>query len=189
MSWSAEKARRPEIIMAEMIKSAAIGHVDRHMHRALVLAYDARGGQLQNPNGSGFITVKTKSGEKKYKALAGPTNPPSSIKARIITDSIDSLHEDDDVRVFWPLMEHSTALPDEHVMVMFEDAHRENGLWLVRVPNHVGQNHAPGADSYDLSIESNPTAVSLFIEEPLGYQPDDSEETPLSDATRFFNGR
>lgn len=189
-SWNIEKARRPEIILAEMIKSSAVGTTGHHLMRALVLAYDARGGQLQNPDGSGQISVRTSTGEQKnYDAAIGPPNPPGSVKARVLTDGIDAILSDADTRVFWPLISSEMALPGEHVLIMFEDSHQENGIWISRVPDHVGQNVAPGVSSYTAPAQSAQNAMDIFIKQPLDYRPDDLSEVPSSDAAGIFFGR
>lgn len=183
MTWNIERARRPETILTDLLLKTAVGENSRVLWRALVLAYDARGGQLQNPTAVGGITV----GTQNIKASIGPMNPPGSIRARVMTDGLDSIRGDEESRVFWPLFSSGDAvLPGEHALVMFEDPHEENGIWLSRVPNHTGQNISPGKDSYTLSSGYQPSAVDLFIQTDPSYQTDDKDEIPGKDVTGLF---
>ena len=45
--------RRPELILADLVKSHAIGKSNRIFYRATVLAVDEIGGRLQNEDGNG----------------------------------------------------------------------------------------------------------------------------------------
>lgn len=183
MSWSIERSRRPEILLEELLKSTAAGNEKRSFLRARVLAYDELGGRLQNPDGSGTV------GE--FTASVGPTNPIGSIKARVLTNGIDSITEDSDARVFWPMSPHDSlsipVVPGEHVIVMFEDSKSDHGLWLSRVSGQDDQNFVPGEESYTAS-RSQSTAMDAFVEPDLGYEPTDYGEAPQRDLTGLFDG-
>lgn len=186
--------RRPEMILADLIRDKARGDDrDRHYRRAVVLAVDLDGGLLQNKSGSGDITVKSRDGKsKKYPALVGTENPRGSIKARILTDGLDRLVADEDLRVFWPMFPQDQIAipisPGEHVYVVFEDEGLSHGLWISRVPGQESANSFLGTDSY--TAPSSPgSAMDSF--EPNDAEYDKTEEhaslAPPIDSTSFFD--
>jgi hypothetical protein len=158
-----EKFRRPTISFTEGLKKAAGGqYVERGeliqwMFRALVIAVDTAGGQLETPDGLPEaigsakpkileVTVKDKgvivdTTLAKYKVppVKGPRNPPNAIKARILSNNRDQFIDDDNLRVFWPLFPASsdTPSPGEMVYVVFEDEEFQHGLWLGRVAHNI----------------------------------------------------
>lgn len=146
--------RRPELILGDMLLKAARGDgVVRNYHRAVVLAVDLEGSLLQNKDGSRGIDVKDRSGQvRHYDAVVGPENPRGSVKARVLTDGLDRLLDDADVRVFWPLLPFDQlAAPisaGEHVYVMFEGEGMDHGIWVARVSGQESTNSFKGTDSY-----------------------------------------
>lgn len=155
---SREKFRKPEIILAEMLRKSAQGRfreTDENvpfLFRASVLAVDVIGGKLENPKGDGKVTHAFKGKSIDVPATVGPENPKNSIKARIITDGFDQFIGDDDLRVFWPFFpEHNYVpiKPGEHVYVIFEDAEYAHGLWVAKIPGHEGANFVRGEKKFD----------------------------------------
>jgi len=149
-----DKYRRPELILSDLIQGHAVGALTGKvgkLWRAAVLAVDLEGGLLQNPFGNG--------GLGRFSALTGPENPRGAIKARILTDGLDRLLDDNETRVFWPLLpQDQIALPiapGEHVYVMFEDEGLGHGLWVGRVSGHESSNVFIGADSYSSPSPAN----------------------------------
>lgn len=161
-----ERARRPEIILQDLLRRHAKGQLldstenVQPFMRAVVLAVDTVGGRLSNPVGSGGLTVD----DKDYKAVVGPENPQNSIKARVLTRGFDRYVVEQEARIFWPLLQNDhmsiPIKPGEHVYVMFEDQHYEHGMWLCKVPGHVGANRSLGLDSY--SAELDRKAIDAF---------------------------
>jgi len=187
--------RRPELILTDMLQRAAREERPvRTYHRAVVLAVDIEGGVLQNTAGSGAITVPGRDGRtRRYPALVGTDNPRGSIKARILTDGLDRLTEDDDVRVFWPMFPYDQIAlpvsPGEHVYVVFEGDGMNHGLWLSRISGQDSANSFKGSDSY--TAPSAPrSAMDSF--EPNGpeYERDDDHAglAPPKSAMQFFGG-
>ncbi len=186
--------RRPEKIFAELIDKAARGEKDRTHYRAVVLAVDLDGGKLQNPDGSGDVVVKRRDGSiRSFKSTIGPLNPRGAIKARVLTDGLDSLLEDNDLRVFWPMFSHDLSgvpvNPGEHVYVMFEDVGMAHGIWISRVAGQESANSADGTESY--TAPSAPqTAMDSF--EPNGSQYAKDDDTaglaPPRGAMSAFGG-
>lgn len=153
MSKSRDWTRRPELILSELLKNSIYEKQERHYRRALVLAVDQNGGKLQNSNGSGFVDGIDSTGKNvKFNAAVGVENPANSIKARILTDSLDRLIDDNDTRVFWPMFPPDQLslpiVPGEHVYVVFEGNGLNHGLWLSRVPGHDSANFFKGFESY-----------------------------------------
>jgi hypothetical protein len=165
--------RRPETILADLLKEHARGKpADRSVRRALVLAVDHEGGKLQNPNGSGeYESAWPGRKSQKLKALVGPPNPRGAIKGRILTDGLDRLRDDSDVRVFWPMFPPDQigipVVPGEHVYVMFEGEGLDNGFWLSRVPGHEGAGAYVGNQSY-----TAPSAPGSAMD---SFEPNDAE--------------
>ena len=99
--------RRPEIVLADLLGRAARDEIPEDSHqilRALVLAVDPDGGALENKDGSGTYSARGTDGRRlNLTAAIGPTNPAGAVKARILTDGLDRLRADQDLRVFWPL--------------------------------------------------------------------------------------
>lgn len=191
--FGADWFRRPELILADMIRRHAVSDArERHYRRAVVVAVDLEGGQLQNEDGSGSMTVTDRSGRvRSYPALAGVRNPRGSVKARILTDGLDRLLADDDLRVFWPLLPQDQLAipisPGEHVYVVFEDEGMSNGLWISRVPGQESANSFAGVDSYD-APSSPPSAMDFFEENDVGYIRTDEHAglAPPVDPLSFF---
>lgn len=170
--------RRPELILGEVLEKAARAENDRLYHRASVIAVDLVGGKLQNPDGSGFVEVPRRDGSrKKFRAIVGPENPRGAIKARVLTDGLDRLLTDDELRVFWPMfpqdLSGTPATPGEHVYVFFEGEGTDNGLWVSRVAGQESANSFDGTESY--SAPSSPqSAMDSFEANPSEYPKDDS---------------
>lgn len=149
--------RRPEIMVEEFLRRGVQGLYRSKedgvpiIFRALVLAVDPDGGLLENPSGTGSVTHNINGHEFSVPAKVGPKNPPNSLKARVLTDGADKFRRDEDLRVFWPFFPENVSLPvkpGEHVYVLFEDTESQHGLWVTKIPGHVGSNYAPGASFY-----------------------------------------
>lgn len=188
--------RRPELILGDLIMRAARGddRMQRQYHRAIVLAVDPEGGLLQNQDGSRGLDVVDRSGRSlHYDAIVGPDNPRWSVKARILTDGVDRLLDDADVRVFWPLFPPdqlgAIVSTGEHVYVMFEGSGMDHGLWISRVSGHDSANSFIGTDSY--TAPSSPrSAMDSF--EPNGPEYETSDDhaglAPTKSGMSFFEG-
>jgi hypothetical protein len=184
--------RRPEKIFAELIDKAARGEKERTHYRAVVLAVDLDGGKLQNPDGSGEVIVKRRDDSiRKFKATIGPPNPRGAIKARVLSDGFDSLLEDQDLRVFWPMFSHDLSgipvNPGEHVYVMFEDVGMAHGIWISRVAGQESANSADGTEMY--TAPSSPqSAMDTFEDNGPQYARDDDSAglAPTRDAMKTF---
>ena len=180
--------------MAELIKKAARGDDDvQHYHRAVVMAVDHDGGMLQNDDGQGGITVTDRNGkERKFSAVTGPPNPRGSIKARVITNGLDRLLEDDDLRVFWPMLPPDQigipVSPGEHVYVIFEGAGYDHGMWLSRVAGHDSANSYAGVESY-VAPSAPKTAMDSFEPNDAEYPKTDeySALSPTSNPNDLFD--
>jgi len=116
------------------------------------------------------------------------------VKARVLTDGLDRLVADEDLRVFWPMFPQDQLAmpisPGEHVYVVFEDEGFTHGLWISRVPGQDSANVFIGADSY--TAPSAPgSAMDSF--EPNDPEYDRTDEhaglAPPIDSTAFFDGR
>lgn len=160
--------RRPELILADLLTEHAREDArDRHYRRAAVIAVDHMGARLQNTTGQGGIVVRGHDGKTKtYPAAVGVDNPKGSIKARVLTDGLDRLISDDDLRVFWPMFPQDQMAipisPGEHVYVVFEDEGLTHGLWLTRVAGQDSANSFIGANSY--TAPSSPQSAMDFFE-------------------------
>lgn len=187
--------RRPEMILAEMIRTEARDDGrDRHYRRAVVLAIDLEGGLLQNEGGSGTFAVRDRSGRiRQFPALPGTENPRGSVKARILTDGLDRLLSDDDLRVFWPMFPQDQLAvpisPGEHVYVVFEDEGMSHGLWVSRVSGQDSANSFQGTDSYN-APSSPGSAMDSFEPNDPEYQRTDEHAglAPPVDSNSFFEG-
>lgn len=188
--------RRPEMILSEILQREARGddRADRHYRRAVVIAVDPNGGQLQNPDGVGQMAVVKRDGQRVvYPALPGVENPRGSIKARVLTDGLDRLVDDRDLRVYWPMFPYDQVgipvSPGEHVYVVFEDEGLSHGLWVARVSGQDSANSFSGVESY--TAPSAPRSAMDFFEpnEPE-YQRSDERAglAPPQDSTSFFGG-
>jgi len=158
---SNEQFRRPTITFQDLLKKGAggayreRGDYSAFMFRALVIAIDTKGGRLESPTGDPhkqegkeWVKIDEKHKETVYdgeEVLAtyeispnrGPYNPPNSIKARIISNNMDQMISDDDLRVYWPLFPGITnPSAGEMAYVVFEDEEFTHGLWLAKVPTN-----------------------------------------------------
>ena len=147
-----KRFRRPELYLYELLRAAASGELDRRglrLERADVVCVDVRGGRLENETADGDVAGV---GGELFRANHGPTNPPNSVKARIVTDLIDGFLSDAELRVFWPLFppEHmmQPVKAGEQVTVVFDDDGRAHGIWLARTPGLVGAGVAKAVDGY-----------------------------------------
>ena len=182
--------RRPELILSDLIRSHAREDSRvRHYRRAVVVAIDHEGGRLQNDGGDGSVSDGN---GKTFRALIGPENPRGSVKARVLTDGLDRLLSDDDLRVFWPMFPQDQfsipISPGEHVYVIFEDEGFDHGLWISRVSGHDSANTFVGRSSY--TAPSSPSsAMDSF--EPNEPEYDTSDEhaslAPAVDPTSLFD--
>lgn len=169
--------RRPELIFGDLIDRHGRGDKDRTYYRAVVMAVDLEGGLLQNPDASGQVQVPQRDGStKSFKALVGPANPRGSIKARILTDGLDRLIDDQSLKVFWPMFPQdlvgTPVSPGEHVYIVFEGEGMANGLWVSRVAGHESANSFDGTKSY--TAPSAPqTAMDSFEDNDPQYARDD----------------
>lgn len=195
MSRGIDLYRRPELILADLIQRAARGE-DRERrvyYRATVLAVDLEGGKLQNKSGTGSVDVRIASGQTRtYRAVPGPDNPRGSIKARVLTDGLDRLLSDDDVRVFWPMFPHDQIAlpisPGEHVYVVFEGNGMDHGLWISRVSGQDSANSFQGVKSYTAITSHQHSAMETFEPSSPDYQRTDEYAglaTPRSAMTSF----
>ncbi len=186
--------RRPELVLADLIKVHAQGDSrGRHYRRAVVLAVDQEGAMLQNDSGVGGIAVRSHDGRvRNFPALQGVENPRGSVKARILTDGLDRLVSDDDLRVFWPMFPQDQMAvpvsPGEHVYVIFEDEGLSHGLWISRVSGHDSANSFIGTDSYT-APSSAKTAMDFFEPNQPEYPRTDEHAglAPPIDSTSFFD--
>lgn len=187
--------RHPELILADLIRSRARGDDrERHYRRAVVMAVDLEGGRLQNDSGSGSVTVRGRDGRSRtYQAMPGIENPRGAIKARVLTDGLDRLLADDDLRVFWPMFPHDQVsipvAPGEHVYVVFEDEGLTHGLWISRVSGQDSANSFKGIESYT-APSSQASAMDSFESNDPEYERTDEHAglAPPVDSTSFFEG-
>lgn len=186
--------RRPELILGDMIEKAGRNERERTYHRAVVLAVDLDGGLLQNPDGSGELSVTLRDGSKgTFKALVGPPNPRGAVKARVLTDGLDRLLDDQSLRVFWPMFPQdisgAPATPGEHVYVVFEGDGTSSGLWISRVAGHESANSFEGTSAY--TAPSSPqSAMDSFESNPAQYPHDEAHAglAPTRGAMTKFEG-
>lgn len=170
--------RRPELILAEVIERAGRDDRERTHYRAVVLAVDLEGGMLQNPDAAGEVRVTQRDGSvRTFAAMTGVANPRGAVKARVLTDGLDRLLDDRDLRVFWPMFPQdlagTPASPGEHVYVIFEGEGLTNGLWLSRVAGQESANSFDGTASY--SAPSSPeSAMDSFEKNDARYPRDEA---------------
>lgn len=165
-----EKWRRPEMFLAELLNKSVRGELSdksenpQLWYRALVVAVDVEGGKLENPKGQGVVSHMFNGKNVDIPARLGPVNPRNSIKARLITGEFDQFVDDDDLKVYWPMMgEHDSIpiKPDEHVYVTFEDRNFNHGLWFGKVAGHENVNFFRGQDSFTLNSEDSSLAAKF----------------------------
>lgn len=202
MGVSHEKFRRPSISFTEGLRKAAAGtyrekgEYTQWMFRALVIAVDSRGGQLETPDGlpeaytdENGNSVQSKlpvevidtstilsSISTRLRPLAkyeiaptkGPRNPPNSIKARILSGDKDKFIPDDALRIFWPLFPASPDTPSagEMVYVVFEDEDLQHGLWLGRVASNSKEEGVNQILKSKMLIEGRKTNGTLYPDLP-----------------------
>lgn len=159
---SNEKFRRPTIAFQDILRKGSggayreKGEYSAFMFRAVVIAIDTVGGKLETPTGKPHMqsgNVWEEGGEElqefvqdadgtllatyKITPTKGPTNPPNSIKARIISNNMDQFIADDDLRCYWPMFPGlSNISAGEMAYVVFEDESFTHGLWLAKVPTN-----------------------------------------------------
>ena len=192
---SADWYRRPELILAQILQREVMGFGEqRTLLRATVLAVDSVGGQLENESGSGTVDGISSSGQPtSYQATVGPKNPVGSVKARILTDGLDRVRSDEDVKVFWPLLPQDQLSipisPGEHVYILFEDRDMEHGLWLGRISGHDSAGVFVGSDSYT-GPSGHGSAMDSFEGPPADYPRDDASASlaPTRGAMTSFEG-
>lgn len=173
--------RRPELIFADVIDRASREEDkgQRTYYKAVVMAVDLEGGKLQNPDGDGSVIVSLRDGSSsEFDALIGPANPRGSVKARVLTDGLDRLMDDQELRVFWPMfpqdLSGTPATPGEHVYVMFDGNGMSHGLWVSRVAGHESAGSADGTAVYT-APSSPPSAMDKFEENTADYSKDDAD--------------
>lgn len=188
MTSNVERYRRPEIIFADLLKKFAQGEFPSDsgqlsLHRAVVLAIDVEGGKLQGAPGGSVTGVNLDGKRWTYPSIPGSANPKNSVKAMVISQGLDSFYTENDARVFWPMFPADQlslpVCPGEHVYVLFEDRHREHGLWISRVSGHDDPNFFPGAEKLEqLRGSSGPPRLNAFFDgnrtEPPAYRTDDA---------------
>lgn len=119
------------------------------LYRATVLEIDEEGGQLQK----------------------NPPNPPLSIKARIITNSLDAVIPNEKLTIYWPFFSEHFSLPiktGEQVFVIFEKDDFEQGFWITRTPeaqNHSNFNYSDQSEKYKIDESSSPGATFGVVRE------------------------
>lgn len=192
MPISRERALRPEIFFKDILEKESIDAKTRIFYRAQVISVDLSGGFLQNPLGQGVVSSTDKSGNRRdYKALIGPENPVGSIKARILNDRIDSLIDDKQTKIFWPMFSadifSSVPLVGEHILVTYETDSDDHGYWISRVPGHDNVNFFEGKNSYKSSHNESSSAMDSF-EQPEKPNLSDKEasEAPNEDLIGLF---
>jgi hypothetical protein len=193
--WSNEKFRRPTISFTETLMKGASGayrerdEYVQFMYKALVIALDPIGGKLETPDGKpvGAYLVQ-KDGKKKSYTIKndegminmGPRNPKNSVKARIISNTMDALVDDDDLRVYWPLFP-GVANPTagEVVYVVFEDETMNHGLWLSRAPLN-GNHDTPNQVLMPEEAEGKAPLMGNFVGSTDGSSAPKATVPPLS---------
>lgn len=168
-----DRLLRPELFFTDILRDSALGKNDEaapFLMRALVVAVDTVGGKLENPDGSGKSQQTIDGKSYDVVATSGPPNPRNSIKARLITDAVDQFLDDDHLRVFWPFFPETDYIPvkpGEYVYVVFEDVHKEHGLWISKVPGQENMNFFPGQKSF----VDDPSLTALFGDSKQQDQP------------------
>jgi hypothetical protein len=157
-SQNYDKFHRPELFFAELLQKSASGKLQengenvRFLYRATVLAVDVLGGKLENPTAVGSVSHSYNNKSVTFLSKIGPENPRNSIKARVLTDSLDGVTADEDLKIFWPLFPEHIMVPikpGEHVYVIFEDTNFQHGLWLCKIPGHEGVNFVKGQSKFE----------------------------------------
>ena len=157
-----QKFLHPELFLSELLKKSAQGKFQERdesinfLYRAIVVAVDTVGGQLENDSGDGSISHEVNGKKITINAQVGPKNPRNSIKARLITEGLDQFSSDDELRVFWPFFPEHLSLPikpEEHVYVLFEDNKFQHGLWISKLPGHENVNFFEGQKSFNSAPE------------------------------------
>lgn len=162
------KFLRPELFLAELIKKSAQGQIhdtDKNLpflFRAVVVAVDVNGGQLENPTANGSVSHTVNGQSFTVPATQGPLNPRNSIKARVINEGFDQVINDDRLKVFWPFFPEHISVPikpGEFAYVIFEDPDYEHGLWISKVPGQENFNYFPGQSSFHVSGQNSKAAM------------------------------
>ena len=172
--------RRPENFLSDIVQREAVGPDESgFLLRAVVLAVDVQGGLLQNPDGAGSMSgVDIHNQPVKFNATVGPLNPRGSVKARLLTDGLDRLANDQETRVFWPLFSTDQISlpisPGEHVYVAWEGEGTDHGVWISRVSGHDSANVFHGRETYRVSATSQQSAMSSFEEPAADYSKDEA---------------
>jgi hypothetical protein len=186
------KLLKPELIFSELLKDSFqenFKRIDSNssiFKRAIVLAVDVVGGQLQNENGEGEILHTVNGKQVKFKALKGPSNPRNSIKARIISESEDKILPDSLTDIFWPVFPEHISIPIkplEHAYVMYEDDNSYHGLWFCKISGHENLNFIKGSDTYK-SSDKNITKLFTDVEDTT-YSAFDYEYVDQTDKQKF----
>jgi hypothetical protein len=180
--WGTDKFRRPVIGFTETLINGANGtyrergEYAQFMFKALVVAMDTQGGKLETPSGlpeggSLWQQVEYPNGKTDQYEVAnpetgkvnvGPRNPKNSVKARIISNSVDDFVDDDDLRVYWPLLPGvDNPGAGEVVYVVFEDETMNHGLWLCRAPLN-GELDTANQILMPAEVEGKPSLSSKF---------------------------
>lgn len=155
--------RRPELLFIDLLRKSFQGsYLEKDeklpfLYRALVIAVDIKGGMLENPDANGSVTHNINGKKLSVNAKLGPTNPPSSIKARLLNGK-DRFTDDSNLRIFWPFFPQNLSVPikpGEHAYVIFEDSYMRHGLWICKVSGHDDINYSPGENYYKLFNNSN----------------------------------
>lgn len=122
----------PERILSNLINDYISGKLDdnRVLYRCSVIEVDTIGGQLEDD----------------------PPNPKNSIKVRVISDAFDTVTNEEDLSVLYPLFPHDRMpiKPSEHVYAIFEDDLRTHGLWIARLPEPLANDAGLPVDSPNL---------------------------------------
>lgn len=128
----------PDKILSNLINDYINGKLsdNKVLHRAIVLAVDSSGGQLED----------------------SPPNPKNTIRAKIVDSMIHSHLNDSSCPVFWPMFPHD-VMPikeSEHVYVVFEDEKRMHGVWFCRIPESATYNNLNVAAATEKYNSLNP---------------------------------
>jgi len=142
---TSREAQNPENILNNLLKDYVENRLgnDQFLYRAVVVKIDQVGGVLETE----------------------PPNPKNSIKARILTDGMNSFLDDSDLTIFWPMFSHDTMplKEGEHCYIIFEDSLKRHGLWLTRAPEPLtiqgkpvdDVNYCEGAKKFKLNKDNN----------------------------------